>query len=60
MFLMIRVHDLLTPLDDKDLDETVTQILRHHPNCGYRMMLGHLNAQGIRIQSKSLPIGIWR
>ncbi|XP_041855515.1 uncharacterized protein LOC121649050 [Melanotaenia boesemani] len=46
----IRVHDLLTPLDDKDLDEKVTQILQHQPNCGYKMMLGHLNAQGIHIQ----------
>ncbi|XP_041860719.1 uncharacterized protein LOC121652157 isoform X2 [Melanotaenia boesemani] len=50
VFLLTRVHDLLTPLDDKDLDEKVTQILQHQPNCGYKMMLGHLNAQGIHIQ----------
>ncbi|MED6252580.1 hypothetical protein ATANTOWER_013893 [Ataeniobius toweri] len=43
----IRLHDLLTPLN---LDEKVTQILQHQPNCGYKMMLGHLNAQGIHIQ----------
>ncbi|XP_065119656.2 uncharacterized protein [Paramisgurnus dabryanus] len=46
----IRVHDLLTPVDDNDLDETVTHILQRHPNCGYKMMVGHLNAQGILIQ----------
>ncbi|KAI9523800.1 hypothetical protein NQZ68_024322 [Dissostichus eleginoides] len=46
----IRVQDLLTLLDDNSLDETVTQILQHHPNSGYKMMVGHLNARGIRIQ----------
>ncbi|KAL7379669.1 hypothetical protein ABVT39_003843 [Epinephelus coioides] len=57
---MIRVHDLLTPFDDKDLDETVTQILRHHPNCGYKMMLGHLNAQGIHIQRQRVQESMQR
>ena len=51
-FWMIRVHELLTPLEDNDLDATVTQILQHHPNSGYKMMVGHLKAQGINIQSK--------
>ncbi|XP_034067491.1 uncharacterized protein LOC117543372 isoform X1 [Gymnodraco acuticeps] len=46
----IRVQDLLTLLDDNSLDETVTQILQHHPNSGYKMMVGYLNARGIRIQ----------
>ncbi|KAK0145956.1 hypothetical protein N1851_015113 [Merluccius polli] len=44
------VHNLLTPIEDNSLDETVTQILQQHPMSGYRMMVGHLNAQGIRIQ----------
>ncbi|XP_034054342.1 uncharacterized protein LOC117534251 isoform X2 [Gymnodraco acuticeps] len=46
----IRVQDLLTLLDGNSLDETVTQILQHHPNSGYKMMVGYLNARGIRIQ----------
>ncbi|KAF3841708.1 hypothetical protein F7725_023659 [Dissostichus mawsoni] len=44
------VQDLLTLLDDNSLDETVTQILQHHPDSGYKMMVGHLNARGNRIQ----------
>ncbi|KAK0152016.1 hypothetical protein N1851_006586 [Merluccius polli] len=47
---MIRVHNLLTPIEDNSLDETVTQVLQQHPMSGYKMMVGHLNAQGIRIQ----------
>lgn len=54
MFFMIRVQDLLSWLDNKDLDEKVRDILHCHPNCGYKMMLGYLNAQGVHIQSKSL------
>lgn len=53
MFFRIRVQELLTLLDNKDLDEKVSEILHCHPNCGYKMVLGHLNAQGIRIQSQS-------
>ncbi|KAK0140173.1 hypothetical protein N1851_022927 [Merluccius polli] len=47
---MIRVHNLLTPIEDNSLDETVTQILQQHPMSGYKMMVGYLNAQGIHIQ----------
>ncbi|KAF3837182.1 hypothetical protein F7725_004646 [Dissostichus mawsoni] len=42
----------INSVDDNSLDETVTQILQHHPNSGYKMMVGHLNARGTRIQSK--------
>ncbi|XP_076843075.1 uncharacterized protein LOC143487790 [Brachyhypopomus gauderio] len=56
----IRVCSLLTPMDNKDLDETVAQILQHHPNCGYRMMVGYLNAQGIRIQRQRVQESMWR
>ncbi len=38
-------------MDNEELDAIVTGILRQHPNTGYKMMMGHLNAQGIRIQS---------
>lgn len=51
---MTRVHNLLTPIDDNVLDDMVTQIRQRLPNCGYKMMTGFLNAQGIRIQSKRL------
>ncbi|XP_034534661.1 uncharacterized protein LOC117809076 [Notolabrus celidotus] len=56
----IKVHDLLTPMDDGALDETVTQILQQHPNCGYKMMAGHLNAQGIRIQRQRVQDSMHR
>ncbi|KAM4571929.1 uncharacterized protein V3H82_011460 [Fundulus diaphanus] len=47
----IRVSDLLfSNIDDEELDAMVREILRCHPNTGYKMMLGHLNAQGIQIQ----------
>ncbi|XP_038131930.1 uncharacterized protein LOC119777188 isoform X2 [Cyprinodon tularosa] len=47
----IRVSDLLfSNIDHSELDAVVREILRCHPNTGYKMMLGHLNAQGIQIQ----------
>ncbi|XP_047231291.1 uncharacterized protein LOC124874117 [Girardinichthys multiradiatus] len=56
----IRLHDLLTPLNDEDLDEKATQIQQHQPNCGYKMMLGHLNAQGIHIQRQRVQASMRR
>ncbi|KAL7389654.1 hypothetical protein ABVT39_007821 [Epinephelus coioides] len=56
--ICLGVRSLLTPLDDNDLDESVTQILRNHPNCGYKMMVGHLNAQGIRIQRGDIALNL--
>ncbi|KAI4892095.1 hypothetical protein NFI96_019152 [Prochilodus magdalenae] len=37
-------------IDNGELDAKVREILSCHPNTGYKMMVGHLNAQGIRIQ----------
>uniref|UniRef100_A0A3Q2QKZ2 Integrase catalytic domain-containing protein n=1 Tax=Fundulus heteroclitus TaxID=8078 RepID=A0A3Q2QKZ2_FUNHE len=49
----IWVSDLLfSNIYNEELDAMVQEILRCHPNKGYRMMLGHLNAQETQIQSK--------
>ncbi|KAI4901165.1 hypothetical protein NFI96_006000 [Prochilodus magdalenae] len=46
----IRVSDLFTSIDNGELDTMVCEILSCHPNTGYKMMVGLLNARGIRIQ----------
>ncbi|XP_076828054.1 uncharacterized protein LOC143474472 isoform X2 [Brachyhypopomus gauderio] len=46
----LRVGDLYSSVDDNDLDAMVRDILLHHPNSGYKLMVGHLNARGIYIQ----------
>ncbi|XP_062314066.1 uncharacterized protein LOC134018197 isoform X2 [Osmerus eperlanus] len=48
----IRVSDLNTKMDDQQLDAMVTEILQHHPNTGYKMMIGYLNSRGIKIQKQ--------
>ncbi|XP_035984963.1 uncharacterized protein LOC110368072 [Fundulus heteroclitus] len=46
----MRVSDLLNNMSDEELDAVVGEILCYYPNTGYKMMMGHLNARGIRIQ----------
>ncbi|XP_046902336.1 uncharacterized protein LOC124485073 [Hypomesus transpacificus] len=48
----LRVSDLNTKMDDPQLDAMVTEILQHHPNTGYKMMIGYLNSRGIKIQKQ--------
>uniref|UniRef100_A0A673LH16 Integrase catalytic domain-containing protein n=1 Tax=Sinocyclocheilus rhinocerous TaxID=307959 RepID=A0A673LH16_9TELE len=45
LFTVLDITNLVS-----ELDAILTGILRQHPNTGYKMMMGHLNAQGIRIQ----------
>ncbi|XP_057689327.1 uncharacterized protein LOC130914295 isoform X2 [Corythoichthys intestinalis] len=46
----IRVCDMNNSIDNATLDAAVTEILGCHPNSGYKMMLGHLRALGIKVQ----------
>ncbi|KAI7800982.1 hypothetical protein IRJ41_018130, partial [Triplophysa rosa] len=50
--LSSRLSDLCNSLGNRELDAMVREILSHHPNTGYKMMLGHLRARGIRIQRR--------
>lgn len=53
LFYSHRVSDLFSTLEDAELDALVEDVLKRHPNAGYKMMVGHLSAQGIRVQSKA-------
>ena len=46
----ISVRDNYCDIDDTSLDVTVRNICQQFPNCGYKMMLGHLLSRGIKIQ----------
>ena len=46
--VLIRIQ--YSDISDHDLDEIVTSIQRQYPNCGYRMMQGHLNGLNHRVQ----------
>lgn len=50
------MSDLFNNMSDEELDAVVGGILSCHPNTGYKMMMGHLNARGIRIQSKCIVL----
>ena len=45
----LTVHALYSTISDRELDELAEQIKQDFPNCGYRMMQGHLLRQGHRI-----------
>ena len=55
----IREHSLnassaYSDMCDEDLDEHVGTIQLSFPNCGQRMMDGHLRAQGIVVQRERI------
>lgn len=41
-------------MTDAELDKIICDIQHMFPNCGYKMVQGHLNGLGLRIQSKNL------
>nr|XP_046256031.1 uncharacterized protein LOC124065051 [Scatophagus argus] len=47
-----RKRDLYSIVDDDELDRMVLEIHRGHPNTGYKLMRGHLNARGVRVPSE--------
>ena len=46
----LSVRQKYSEITDENLDEQVFQVLQLFPNCGYRRMLGHLAAKGLRVQ----------
>ena len=46
----ISISSQYSELSDQDLDQLVGSIKEEFPTCGYKQMLGHLKAQGYRIQ----------
>lgn len=50
LFYSHRVSDLFSTLEDAELDALVENVLKRHPNAGYKMMVGHIGGQGFRVQ----------
>ena len=50
----ISISSQNSELSDQDLDQLVGSIKEEFPTCGYKQMLGHLKAQGYRIQSSRI------
>ena len=44
--------DLYSAVNDEELDHIICGVHRKHPNTGYKLMRGHLNARGVRVPSK--------
>nr|XP_040023923.1 uncharacterized protein LOC120812185 [Gasterosteus aculeatus aculeatus] len=45
----LRKTDLYSAVNDEELDHIVSEIHRSHPNTGYKLIRGHLNARGVRV-----------
>uniref|UniRef100_A0A3B1IPT3 Integrase catalytic domain-containing protein n=1 Tax=Astyanax mexicanus TaxID=7994 RepID=A0A3B1IPT3_ASTMX len=57
---MAEASDLFNSIGNEELDAKVHEILSYHPNTGYKMMVGHLNARGIRIQRRRVQEAMHR
>ena len=44
------VSHSFSSIDNNQLDNIMLDIKQQHPNCGYRMVLGHLRSRGLFIQ----------
>uniref|UniRef100_A0A9J7X8B1 Integrase catalytic domain-containing protein n=1 Tax=Cyprinus carpio carpio TaxID=630221 RepID=A0A9J7X8B1_CYPCA len=47
----IRISDFYVDMTDAELDKIICDIQHMFPNCGYKMVKGHLNGLGLRIQT---------
>ncbi|XP_039870712.1 uncharacterized protein LOC120723360 [Simochromis diagramma] len=45
----LRKTDLYSSVTDEELDRIVSEVHRSHPNTGYKLMHGFLNARGVRV-----------
>ena len=45
----LSVSDLYSDIGNNELDRLVNEIRSIFPNCGYRMMDGHLRQRGVRV-----------
>lgn len=46
----MRVRDRYSDISDQELDRVITMVQHRNPNCGYRMMQGHVARLGHRVQ----------
>ncbi|XP_030219380.1 uncharacterized protein LOC115548716 isoform X2 [Gadus morhua] len=56
----LRKTDLYSAMSDEELDRIVSEIHRRHPNTGYKLMRGHLNARGVRVPISRLQESLRR
>lgn len=62
----LSVRNMYSTIGDVELGAVISRIQQQHPNCGYRMMRGHLMAMGVRVQESRVkeslrrvdPIGV--
>ena len=50
--IRLHVSDLYSPICDDELDAVASDIIQRFPNCGYRLMEGHLRSLNIRVQQQ--------
>ena len=50
----LSIRETYTNLSDQELDLTVQEILRSHPNTGYKRMTGYFAARGARVQQQRI------
>ena len=50
----LSVRSNYSDIPDDELDRLITTIHYHHPNCGYRLMQGHLATLGHRVQQERI------
>ncbi|XP_066301033.1 uncharacterized protein [Branchiostoma lanceolatum] len=63
----LSVSDTFSTVSDEELDSAIQNILQTFPNCGYRMMRGHLAGRGLRVQEDRVrssmhrvdPVGVF-
>ncbi|XP_054649077.1 uncharacterized protein LOC129190415 isoform X2 [Dunckerocampus dactyliophorus] len=56
----LRKTDLYSAVNDEELDRIVSEVHRRHPNTGYKLMRGHLNARGVRVPISRLQESLRR
>uniref|UniRef100_A0AAV2MJB3 Integrase catalytic domain-containing protein n=1 Tax=Knipowitschia caucasica TaxID=637954 RepID=A0AAV2MJB3_KNICA len=56
----LRKRDLYSAVNDEELDRIVSEVHRRHPNDGYKLMRGHLNARGVRVPISRLQESLRR
>lgn len=52
VFCLCRKTDLYSAVNDEELDRIISEVHIRHPNTGYKLMRGHLNARGVRVPSE--------
>ena len=56
----LSVSGLYSTISDADLDQTVKEIQTPFPNCGVRMLHGHLRSRGIRVTQERIRASLHR